>query len=126
MNNQISIFSGKTMNVDASQGLTGIVDFLISKDPEQYSLKYPIIMMVEAKKEDLEAGVGQCAAEMIAARMMNEKRGHPTETLYGVVTAGDTWKFLKLNGKKLHNQLVPTTLNEIEKVLGLLVSIAKA
>jgi hypothetical protein len=124
MNYQVSIFSGKRLNVDTSQGLTGVVDFLISKDPEQYSLKYPIITIVEAKKEDLEAGVGQCAAEMIAARMLNEKKGHKSDIIYGAVTAGDTWKFLKLNGNKLHNQLVPTTINEIDKILGFLIKIA--
>ncbi len=122
-NNQVSIFSGRTMNVDASKGLSGVVDFLISKDPEQYSLKYPIITIVEAKKEDLEAGVGQCAAEMIAAKILNERKGHPIDVIYGVVTAGDTWKFLKLIDKKLYNQLVPTTINEIDKILGLLLKI---
>jgi hypothetical protein len=119
-NKQISIFSGKTMNVDKKLGLTGICDYLLSKDPEQYALRFPIVAIVEAKQDNLEGGVGQCAAEMIAATMLNKRKSKSTEVMYGVVTTGNMWKFLKLEGNTLYNQTAPVSMTQLDIILGVL------
>ncbi len=64
----ISLFSGIDFNVDTENDLTGVCDFLVSLSPNQYYLEAPVIILVEAKKDDLITGLGQCVAEMIAAQ----------------------------------------------------------
>ena len=51
-NMRISLFSGIDFNVDAERGLTGICDFLVSLSPMQSFLEAPVIVLVEAKKDD--------------------------------------------------------------------------
>lgn len=63
----ISLFSGNDFTVDPSLGLSGVCDFLISCSPEQLFVEAPTVVIIEAKREDLNAGMGQCVAEMIAA-----------------------------------------------------------
>ncbi len=70
LNQQISVFSGEEFNVDASVGLNGVCDFLISRSPEQLTVEAPAIIIVEAKKSDLKSGLGQCIAEMVAAQKL--------------------------------------------------------
>lgn len=67
LNSTISVFSGEEFNVDASVGLNGVCDFLISRSSEQLTVEAPAIVIVEAKKSDLKSGLGQCIAEMVAA-----------------------------------------------------------
>src|SRR5262249_45267599 len=81
-----SLFSGIDLSVDPDAGLTGICDFLLGLGPEQLFVKAPIVTLVEAKNENLREGIGQCAAEMVAARVFNERAGNSIETIYGVVT----------------------------------------
>jgi hypothetical protein len=52
--------------------------------------------VVEAKKNDVEVGLGQCIAQMIAARKFNDAAGRATAPVYGCVTTGETWQFLRL------------------------------
>lgn len=103
----ISLFSGTEFNVDRKQHLVGVCDFIISLSSEQLTVNAPVVMIVEAKNENLRAGIAQCAAEMVAASLFHQHRGAPLETIYGVVTTGSTWKFLSL-----HRQTVRVDLKE--------------
>ena len=96
-NYKISLFSGTDFNVDSSRGLNGVCDFIISLSSEQLFLDTPIITIVEAKNDNINSGFGQCISEMVAARLFNDKRNNPVENIYGVVTTGSLWKFLKLH-----------------------------
>ncbi|MEO0868390.1 MAG: hypothetical protein AAFY17_08065, partial [Cyanobacteria bacterium J06642_11] len=99
LNNQVAIFSGSSFEVDASQGLDGRCDFILTRSAEQYYITSPVLTIVEAKNESIPSGLGQCIATMIAARLFNEREGQPCDSLYGVVTTGTDWKFLKLQGQ---------------------------
>jgi len=68
---QVSIFSGEDFTVDASVGLNGVCDFLISRSTEQMLIEAPVVIILEAKKGDLKPGLGQCIAEMVAAQRFN-------------------------------------------------------
>jgi hypothetical protein len=103
----ISLFSGEELNVDPSLGLNGVCDFIISQSPEQSYLKAPVVLVVEAKKEDLKAGIGQCTAEMVAALKFNNLHDNNINTVYGAVTTGTLWRFLKL-----HQSILTLDLNE--------------
>ncbi|NET01605.1 MAG: hypothetical protein F6K61_13710 [Sphaerospermopsis sp. SIO1G1] len=123
LKNQISLFSGIDFTVDSEKGLNGNCDFLISRSPELLIVNAPIVTIVEAKKENLNAGLGQCVAEMIAARMFNEREGNNIQTIYGTVTTGTNWKFLKLIDQVVEIDLSEYYINNIGKILGILSSI---
>ncbi|MDZ8109568.1 MAG: hypothetical protein RM338_28635 [Nostoc sp. DedQUE12a] len=123
LNNQISLFSGIDFSVDISQGLNGNCDFIISRSPELLILNAPVVTIVEAKKENINAGLGQCVAEMLAAKLFNEREGNNIKTIYGTVTTGTIWKFLKLIGQVVEIDLGEHYISEIGKILGILSNI---
>jgi len=120
LKHQISLFSGVDFTVDFSQGLNGICDFIISKNPEQLFIRQPIITIVEAKNENLNSGFGQCIAEAIAAQIFNQQEGNEISVIYGVVTIGTIWRFLKLVGKTVQIDLSEYYIKDINKILGIL------
>ncbi len=119
---RISLFSGIDFNVDAENNLTGICDFLVSLSPEQYYLEAPVIILVEAKKDNLTTGLGQCVAEMVAAQRFNAEKGNNIPRVYGATTTGLNWLFLKLEGKQLHIDMAAYVLERCDKILGILAS----
>jgi hypothetical protein len=118
---QVSLFSGEDFTVDPELGLSGICDFLISRSPEQILIEAPAIIIVEAKKADLKVGLGQCAAEMVAAQKFNEINNIAIGTIYGSVSSGTAWRFLKLEGKTLTIDLNDYPVPPVEPLLGMLV-----
>lgn len=97
-NKYFTIYSGDRLDID--DRLKGKCDFIISKDTRSFEINYPIIQVVEAKKNDIEIGIPQCAAQMIGAKKYNEKRGNKAaDTIYGCVTTGDNWFFMRLTDK---------------------------
>ncbi len=53
LSEKISLFSGIDFNVDKEQGLNGFCDYIISCSPEQLYLDIPVIVIVEAKNENI-------------------------------------------------------------------------
>ncbi|MBI4850317.1 MAG: hypothetical protein HY819_00680 [Acidobacteria bacterium] len=121
--NKISLFSGNVFNVDEKLGLTGICDYLISRTPEQYTITAPIIILVEAKNDNIKSGVPQCVAEMVAAQIFNQNQNNSVEDIYGVVSTGTNWKFLKLSGSNLYVDVIEYYIDTPEKILGILSAI---
>ena len=122
LHNQISVFSGSTFEVDPDQGLEGRCDFILTRSQEQYYITSPVLTIVEAKNESIPSGLGQCIATMIAARLFNQKESNPTDLIYGAVTTGTDWKFLKLEGQTAFIDVSDYYIKEIDKILGILVS----
>ncbi|NJM21801.1 MAG: hypothetical protein HC815_38465 [Richelia sp. RM1_1_1] len=120
MNCKISLFSGIDFNVDNTRGLNGFCDFLISLSPEQLFIRAPVVVLVETKNENLKSGLGQCIAEMIAAQLFNEMQGNEIKTIYGVITIGTIWQFLKLEEKTIFIDLSEYYIKDINKILGIL------
>ena len=98
---KISFFSGVEFTVDKTKNLNGFCDFIISLSAEQLFVKSPVITIVEAKNENIMGGLGQCIAEMIAAKIFNEQEGHPIPIIYGTITTGIFWKFIKLQDNRI-------------------------
>ncbi|BAZ28070.1 hypothetical protein NIES4074_05010 [Cylindrospermum sp. NIES-4074] len=119
-NYQISLFSGTELNVDAEKGLNGYCDFVISRSKEQLTINAPVMIIVEAKNENIKGGLGQCMAAMLAAQLFNEQEGNEIKTIYGAVTTGDIWKFLKLEGTDMFIDLNNYYIKELNKILGIL------
>lgn len=117
---RIGFFSGVELNVERESGLTGYCDFILTRSPLQLILSAPIMMIVEAKNEDMRAGIGQCAAEMVAARLFNEREGEGPQTIHGAVTTGTNWRFVKLDSSDLLIDRREYTLEPVARILGIL------
>ena len=125
LNNQIGLFSGVKFNVDSTRGLNGFCDFLVSRDRQQSFIKSPVTTIVEAKNDNLKSGYAQCMAEMVAVRIFNERDGKEMEDIFGVVTNGNQWKFLKLNRNVIYIDLSDYYIINPEKIMGILMSTVK-
>ena len=125
LGHRISFFSGIDFSIDAENGLTGACDFLVSLSPAQLHLEAPIVILVEAKKEDLTAGLGQCTAEMLAAQRFNAEKGNEIPCTYGALTSGTDWRFLKLESRNLHIDIEIYQIAECAKILGILSSMVE-
>ena len=123
LNSEISFFSGIDFTIDAEKGLNGNCDFLISRSPELLIVTAPVVIIVEAKKENINGGLGQCVAEMLAARIFNEREGNQISTIYGAVTSGTNWRFLKLKEQVIEIDLTEYYLRDVNKILGILASV---
>ena len=77
--------------------LNGTPDYFISTRSElgKTVVGSPLILLVEAKKNDFEQGWGQCLAELVAAQKINDDAAFP---VYGIVTDGTLWQFGRLIG----------------------------
>ena len=117
---KVSLFSGKDFTVDIEKGLNGFCDFLISRSPEQLIITSPVIAVVEAKNENIEAGLGQCMAEMIASQIFNQQKGRQVTKILGAVTTGSSWKFMQLQETTIEVDLNEYFLNQVGKILGIL------
>ncbi len=118
-NNFFTIFSGNTLKVDKENGLNGECDFILSANAKAYIIDTPIISVVEAKNDNLTLGVGQCAAQMYASKLQNDEDGKPTDIIYGSVTNGRDWQFIKLENNQLLIDEKVYFIENLETILGI-------
>ena len=93
---RLAIYSGQRLDIDPEKGLVGECDFILTLSPPILPLRSPIVTLVEAKKNDVEAGLGQCMAQMVAAQLFNQSGGQSSRPVFGCVTTGEIWQFLQL------------------------------
>ncbi len=117
-NNFIAFFSGSNLDVDKEKELNGECDFIITKNYKRIDIKAPIFQIVEAKEHDIKLGIPQCAAQMYAAQLLNKKDNAGIDCIYGCVTTGDIWQFMKLCEKELFIDEKKYYICEPDKILG--------
>ncbi|WP_353734920.1 MULTISPECIES: hypothetical protein [unclassified Okeania] len=122
-NRQISLFSGTEFNVDKSKGLTGRCDFIISYSPKQLEVTAPVVTIVEAKNDNIKSGIAQCIAEMVAAQLFNRQKNHQISCIYGIVTTGSNWKFLRLTENQVEIEAGEHFIGNLESLFGILIYI---
>lgn len=117
--NQVAIYSGQRLDADPSSGLTGECDFILTLTPPLPVIQAPIMCIVEAKKNDIENGLGQGAAQIIGAQRINQREQTGIEMIFGCITTGEAWQFLKLE----HNFLTLDTdryyINQVGTILAI-------
>ena len=116
-NKFFTLYSGETLVADAERGLKGECDFLFAKSTSKRVIGSPVMQLVEVKRDDINAWLGQCAAQMLGAKIYNEKKSTPLETIYGCVTTGDDWLFLRLTGTELFVDTRKYYLGQIGELL---------
>ena len=119
----ICMHSGVEFTFDKEAGLSGFVDFLIGKGPQVSFMTAPILALVEGKNESIPSGQGQLAAEMIAALRFNFKSKTAIDTVYGVVTTGDSWLFHRLCESEFVIDTRIYVIAEVDHILGILLHI---
>lgn len=119
----VHVLPGMALDADKARGLNGYCDYLISRSDEIYYLQSPLAAVVEAKREDVIGGLGQCAAAMVGMRVFNERYGTPFPVLHGAVSSGSVWKFLTLEEDLLSIDRREYYIDETGVLLGILVQI---
>jgi hypothetical protein len=114
-----AIYSGQRLDVDPQQGLVGECDFVLARTAPLPFVQSPVVTIVEAKKQDIEAGLGQCAAQMVGARLFNQAKGSPIPTIFGCVTTGEAWQFLKLHEEVLTIDRDRTYIDNVGRILAI-------
>lgn len=122
---QISLFSGVEFSVDPAQDLVGFCDFIVSLSRQQLYISAPAVIIFEAKNENIKGGLGQCLAAMVAARLFNEQEGQPLPQIYGAVTTGNQWKFLRLSGQTAYIDLRDYYIDQLDIIMGILVGLVQ-
>ena len=119
---KLQLFSGEILMADKSKGLNGECDFVFTKTHGSLQLQKPIIQITEAKKNDMNdlRSLSQTAAQMVGARIFNQKATKPIETIYGACTNGYEWIFLKLEGQTVFVDTDRYNLVNLPQLLGIL------
>ncbi|MCI0464636.1 MAG: hypothetical protein L0Z62_47530 [Gemmataceae bacterium] len=120
---RFGLFSGVEFDVDAARGLNGYCDFILTRSPLQSVLTAPVVAIVEAKNDNLRTGLGQCIAAMVASQEFNARAATPIGSVFGVVTTGGAWKFLRLTGVTLTLDLHEYFVAELSRIMGILAHI---
>lgn len=112
----LKLWSHPTLDFDAV--LNGMPDYIVAGQSELGTavLGKPILLAVEAKRDNFEEGWGQCAAEMVAAARPN----NDLATVFGIVTNGELWQFGKLEGSRLIQEITYYGINDLNKLFGTL------
>jgi len=97
---KFNIFSGNSFDVLPEKFLKGRCDYLLNKG-QSVNITAPVIGIFEAKDDSLEKWYGQCGSEMLAAQLFNQQHNEPYPIIYGAVTNGYEWIFLRLEDKLL-------------------------
>ena len=73
----VFLFSGVEWDADASRGLNGYCDFILTRGESQHVLTAPFLAIVEAKNDLFRTGFGQCIAAMVGAQCATSRRAAP-------------------------------------------------
>ena len=115
---RFSIYSGANLEADTQKELTGECDFILGQGEQKYELDAPIFCMIEAKDQDLKKAMPQCIAQMEGAHIYNEKHGKDISVIWGCVTTGAEWLFLKLEGQIVWIDTERYYLKNLPELLG--------
>ncbi len=100
-----------------NEKLSGTPDYLIATRSAlgKTVLDVPLVVVVEAKKNDFEQGWGQCLAELVAVQRINDDA---LRAVYGIVTDGELWKFGKLVANTFVGNLDGYTVGDLAELFG--------
>lgn len=115
-----AIISGANLDIDPSHGLNGECDFILSFTRLQDLIRAPVFCITEAKKQDVELGTAQCAAQLLGAARLNQREKKAIPTLYGCSTTGVEWRFLRFEDNTFVLDETRYLISHLPKLLGVL------
>lgn len=101
------------------EDLSGTPDYIVATASELGRIVFgrPVLLLVEAKRNDFTEGWGQCAAAMVAAQKLN---GDATFAVYGIVTDGEVWRCGKLVESTFIDNRTFYTTKDLSELFGAL------
>jgi hypothetical protein len=120
---RIGLYSGTNFSGDPDAGLSGYCDYVITRAPQQFVIDPPVLVAFEGKNESIPNGLGQCVAAMVGAQRFNRRHNAPSDPIYGCVTTGTAWRFLRLSGSTVTLDLREYGIGEADLLLGVLTHI---
>jgi hypothetical protein len=114
--NNLLLWSHKSIGQETD--LSGIPDYILAKRSilGKAVMDLPMMVMIEAKKDDFDGGWGQCLAQMMSAREINQSE----HLVYGIVSNGDSWQFAYLSENKMSKHLNPISVGDMGKLYTIL------
>ena len=114
---QFSLWVQKPMNYTPE--LSGTPDYMVSKRSHlgKTVLEFPLLMLVEAKKNDFEQGWAQCLAELWAAQHLNQQ---PDLAVYGIVSDGKYWEFGQLQQQRFIKNSESFSIDDLPELVAAL------
>jgi hypothetical protein len=109
---RLSLWSHKSLSKKAKD--SGIPDYIISKRSPlgKEVMDLPILVMIEAKKDDFDGGWAQCVAQLHLAQTLSKNDFR----IYGIVSNGDVWQFGYLEGTILTQHIAPISIENLSKL----------
>ncbi|MBC7448567.1 MAG: hypothetical protein H7330_10965 [Hymenobacteraceae bacterium] len=120
---RFTVQSGVMLDVDVARGLRGECDFVLSYGAIQDFITAPIFCVTEAKKQDMDWGMTQCAAQLVGAWRFNEEQQLRLPFLYGSATTGVEWRLLRFDGHVITIDPTRHYITELPRLLGALQAI---
>jgi hypothetical protein len=119
----VCLIGGAEFAADPPAGLNGWCDFLICRAPQQSVIFAPVLVVFEAERDSIPDGLGPCIAGMAGAQRFNARTSQPADPIYGCVTTGSLWRFLRLSGTVLTIDANEYALNQADRLVGIRTSI---
>lgn len=117
---RFKLFSGAQWAVDPMQGLHGCCDFLMTHGPSQFFVTTPFAVIAAAKDDLYANGFGSCIAAMYAATLVATKDDQRPSPIYGAVTHGRGWKFLRIDRKVVTIDVTEYGIVDLSHLFGVL------
>ena len=118
---RLCLIGGAELDADAAAKLTGVCDFVLGRGPQRPVPVAPLLIVFEAKRDSIPDGLGQCIAAMVGAQRYNRREGTPVDPVYGCVTTGTAWRFIRLSGTALTTDQKEYAYGQIDKLLGIFI-----
>jgi hypothetical protein len=105
-----------------NNGILRIPDYLITKRSSlgKVIFDFPVLAVIEAKKDNFSSGWTQCCLDMIKIREMNQNE---VMTVYGIVTNGEDWEIGKLEQNRFVLYKERFFIEELETLFNALISV---
>ncbi len=108
----VTLFSGEDLSIDADKDLSGECDFFFTLIPQSIYLESPIISI--SAQKFMSESIAQCAAQLYGAKLFNEMEGKNFPVLYGCATNGNDWQFIRFENNTFYiDNKIYTDLQEI-------------
>ena len=109
-------------DIDEQNGLAGECDLIFSFSRVQEFITDPFFCLTnaEATKKEVEQGIIQCAAQLIAGKKLNDLEDGVHQVFYGCCTTGLEWTFLQYTDGQIVIAEKRYLFNELSQLLGVL------
>lgn len=123
---RLTLYSGFPLDAARDLDLFGHCDFALAASPETLLPDAGFLLLAEAKHENLLAALPQVAAQMRAAALMNAATGREPAALFGCVSTGELWQFLRYGDPEILLDPRRYHIGELPALLGVLRAVVEA